>query len=174
MKHSIAIIMLIVLNNSIALFAQNKPYRVGTTAANFLEMGIGSAGNAMGDAYVSVVNDISSIYWNPAGLAYMTQNELLFMHQPWIAGIDVNFAGAGFILRNIGSFALAITNMDYGRTEVTTMAMQDGTGETYDANEYAFTLSYGRKIVQWFSFGANIKYVTSNIWHMSASAAAMD
>jgi hypothetical protein len=154
--------------------AQNQPYRVGTTAANFLEMGIGSAGNAMGDAYVSAVQDISSVYWNPAGLAYLPHNEFLVMHQPWIAGINVNFAGAGVVFPEIGTFALAITNVDYGRTEVTTMAMQDGTGETYEANEYAFVLSYGRKIVQWFSFGASIKYVTSSIWHMSASAEAVD
>jgi len=154
--------------------AQNKPYRVGTTAANFLEMGIGSAGNAMGEAYVSVARDISSVYWNPAGIGYLKHNEVLFMHQPWIAGIDINFAGAGFILPSIGTFGLAITNMNYGRTEVTTMSMQDGTGETYAANEYAFTLSYGRKIVQWFSFGASAKYVSSSIWHMTAGAAAVD
>jgi len=28
--------------------------------------------------------------------------------------------------------------------------------------------------VQWFTFGASFKYVTSTIWHMSASAAAVD
>lgn len=156
------------------LWSQNKPYRVGTTAANFLEMGVGSAGNAMGDAYVSSANDITSIYWNPAGLGYLKNNEVLFMHQPWIAGIDVNFAGGGFILPSIGTFGIAITNMNYGRTDVTTMDMQEGTGETYEANEFAFTLSYGRKIVQWFSFGASAKYVSSSIWHMSASAAAVD
>ncbi len=174
MKYFITIIILIVLNSSNVLMAQNKPYRVGTTAANFLEMGIGSAGNAMGDAYVSAVNDVSSIYWNPAGLPSLRNNEVLFTHQPWIAGIDVSFIGAGFILPDVGTFALAITNMNYGRTEVTTMAMQDGTGETYEANEYVFALSYGRKIVQWFSFGASVKYVTSKIWHVSASAVVMD
>lgn len=174
MKYLIAIILVIVLNSSNVLMAQNKPYRVGTTAANFLEMGIGGAGNAMGDAYVSAANDVSSIYWNPAGLPYLKNNEVLFTHQPWIAGIDVNFVGAGFNMPGIGTFALAVTNMNYGRTEVTTLDMQDGTGETYEANEYAFSFSYGRKIVQWFSFGASVKYVTSRIWHVSAGAVALD
>jgi len=174
MKYLIAILIVIVLNSSTVLMAQNKPYRVGTTAANFLEMGIGGAGNAMGDAYVSAANDVSSIYWNPAGLPYLKNNEILFTHQPWIAGIDVNFVGAAFKMQGIGTFALAVTNMNYGRTEVTTLDMQDGTGETFEANEYAFSLSYGRKIVQWFSFGASVKYVTSKIWHVSAGAVAMD
>ena len=39
-----------------------KPYRVGTTTANFLEIGYGTAGIAMGDACVSSVNDVSAIY----------------------------------------------------------------------------------------------------------------
>ena len=43
--------------------------RYGTTAANFLEIGVGSRATSMGDAYVAVANDVSSIYWNPAGLA---------------------------------------------------------------------------------------------------------
>jgi hypothetical protein len=174
MNDRIPIIISILLILVVSLSAQDKPYRIGTTAANFLEMGIGGAGNAMGEAYVSVVNDISSVYWNPAGLAYIQNNEALFMHQPWIAGIDVNFAGAGFSFPSLGTFAFAITNMNYGRTEVTTMLMQEGTGETYEADEYAFMFSYGRKIVQWFAFGATAKYVTSRIWHMSAGAAALD
>ena len=42
-------------------------HRYGTTAANFLEIGIGSASGGMGEAYVAVANDLSAIYWNPAG-----------------------------------------------------------------------------------------------------------
>ena len=37
--------------------------RYGTTTANFLEIGVGSGPTAMGDAYVAVANDVSSIYW---------------------------------------------------------------------------------------------------------------
>lgn len=173
MKSINKIVILIFLLFTVS-FAQNKPYRVGTTAANFLEIGIGSAGNAMGEAYVSIARDLSSIYWNPAGLGYMEQNELQFMYQPWIAGIEVGFAGTALVLPRIGTFGLGVTFMDYGRTEVTNMQMQEGTGETYAAQEYAASLSFGRKLAQWFSFGATGKYIASSIWHMSASAAAMD
>jgi len=155
------------------LFA-NKPYRVGTTAANFLEMGIGSSAGAMGDAYVAVTRDLNSVYWNPAGLAYMDAKEVQFSYQPWIADINVEFAGAGIVLPRIGTLALSVSSMNYGRTEVTTLDMQEGTGETYQAVEYAATLSYARKLAQWFSFGSSVKYVASNIWHMKAQAMALD
>ncbi|HOC24238.1 MAG TPA: PorV/PorQ family protein [bacterium] len=154
--------------------AQNKPYRVGTTAANFLEMGVGSAANAMGEAYVSQARDLSSIYWNPAGLAYLERSEVLCMYHPWIAGINVSFAGTALLLPRIGAVGLSITSMNYGRTEVTTMSMQEGTGETYGANEFAVSLSYSRKLADWFAFGATGKYIASNIWHLGASAMAMD
>ena len=165
--------LLILFVTTACLFA-NKPYRVGTTAANFLEMGIGSASNAMGEAYVAVARDLSSIYWNAAGLAYMENNEVLFSYQPWIADIDVAFVGGGVAIPRIGTLALSVTSMNYGRTGVTTLDMQEGTGETFQATEYAASFSYARKLAQWFAFGASAKYVTSSIWHMNAQAMALD
>ena len=150
------------------------PNRVGTTTANFLEIGFGSAGIAMGDAYVSVANDLSSAYWNPAGLAFMEYNEALFMVQPWILDVNSSFAAVGIPLTGIGTFALDIVYMGYGEMEVTTLSQQNGTGEIFDANEFAVTLSYGRSITEWFAFGAGIKYVSSQIWQVTGSAVAFD
>lgn len=151
-----------------------KPYRVGTTAANFLEIGFGSAASAMGDAYVSVANDLSSLYWNPAGLSYMAQSEAQFTYQPWLVDINTNFAGVGLVFPTIGTFSVGLIQIGYGDMEVTTLSMQDGTGELFTASEYAFSVSYARKLAQWFAFGASGKYITSKIWHTSASALALD
>ena len=41
---------------------------VGTTSASFLEIGAGARSLAMGGAYVSLANDVSALYWNPAGI----------------------------------------------------------------------------------------------------------
>jgi hypothetical protein len=117
------------------LLAQ-KPSRRGTTAANFLEIGYGCRGNAMGDAVVSVVNDLSAVYWNPAGLALMRQSGVQFVYQPWIADINTSFAAVGLVFPHLGTFAVGYYQVDYGREEVTTMEMQDGTGENYSANDY--------------------------------------
>jgi len=171
---SLAFLLVIGLLCSYQISAQNKPYRVGTTAANFLEMGIGSAGCAMGEAYVSVTRDLTSVYWNPAGLSYMSMNEVQFAYQPWIAGIHLSFAGAAIPLQKYGTFALSFTGMNFGRTEVTNLGMQEGTGETYSAMDMTVGLSYARKLAEWFGFGSSIKYIRSSIWHMSASAAALD
>ncbi|MDZ7316893.1 MAG: PorV/PorQ family protein [candidate division KSB1 bacterium] len=173
MKISIKYIVLLLLILAAVASAQ-QPYRRGTTAANFLEIGYGSRGNAMGDAVVATSEDLESCYWNPAGLAMMSRNEVLFSMQPWVIDINTSFAAVGLVLPRYGVFALSINQMNYGKEKVTTLAAQDGTGENYTAAEFAFQLSYARKLTEWFSFGAGIKYVNSTIWHVSGNAAAID
>ncbi len=149
-------------------------YRYGTTGANFLEIGIGSAGSAMGEAYVSVARDLSSIYWNPAGLAFIKGSQAQFMEQPWIVDINTIFAGAAVNVPRYGTFAVGLTQVDYGNMKVTTLSNQDGTGEYFTSNDLAASLSFGRKLAEWFAFGASAKLIHSSIWHTSANAFALD
>src|SRR5687768_1257688 len=42
--------------------------RVATRGANFLQIGVGARALALGGAATAVSNDLSSLYWNVAGL----------------------------------------------------------------------------------------------------------
>lgn len=172
-RHSLMKILMFSILISYLSFAQ-EPYRVGTTSASFLEIGVGSAGIAMGDAYVASANDISALYWNPAGLALLKSNEAQFMYQPWVADVNSIFAAVGMPIEGIGTLAIGVFGLDYGDIDVTTLEYQEGTGEKYSASDYCFSLSYARSIVDWFSFGASVKYITSKIWHTNAGAVALD
>ena len=171
---TIMILIGLMLCFSVSILWSQEPYRAGTTSANFLELGYGSAGLAMGDACVSVVNDISAIYWNPAGLGYMKQNQFQAMYQPWIAGINSSFIGLGYVHPLLGTFGIGIIQMSFGEEEVTSILMQDGTGENFDGQDFCASFSYGRKLADWFAFGASGKYISSRIWHEKASAVAFD
>jgi hypothetical protein len=172
---TIKFLILITLSQALCFssFAQ-QTHRVGTTAVDFLAIGFGSAGTSMGDAYVSVATDLSAIYWNPAGLSYMSQHEAQFSYQPWIADINTSLTAVGLVVPNIGTFALGLINASYGDMEVTNLTMQDGTGELFNAADYAISLSYARRLAQWFAFGASGKYISSKIWHTTGSAFAID
>ena len=148
--------------------------RYGTTTANFLEIGVGSGPTAMGDAYVAVANDVSSIYWNPAGLANLTSPSATFMLQPWLVDINMLFTAGAIVIPGVGNIGFGITQMDYGEMDVTTLEYQEGTGEKFKATDLAASFTYSRKIVSWFAFGSSIKFVRSNIWHSSANAFALD
>ncbi len=170
----ISILLVFLLQFTTLELQAQEPYRVGTTAGSFLELGFGGAGLGMGDSYVSMATDVSSIYWNPAGLGYMEKNELMVMHQPWFADISTSFVGLGFVYENIGTFGFGLSFVKYGEEEVTSMLMQEGTGEKFDGLDLAFSFSYGKKLADWFSFGATGKYISSRIWHESASAVVFD
>ena len=148
------LILILILMLFSTLFAQ-KPYRVGTTACNFLETGIGSDGLAMGDAYVAIPGKLSSIYWNPAGLAHVENSEFLFMQQPWVVDINTTAFVGSYHMPGVGTISAGVHSIDYGDIDVTTLAMQEGTGEKYKSNEYSFSVGFARKLAQWFSFGAN-------------------
>ena len=148
--------------------------RYGTTAANFLEIGVGSDGNAMGEAYVAVTDGLSSIYWNPAGLASLKNPSVSFMMQPWIVDINMLFSAGAVIIPGFGNLGFGITQMNYGEMPVTTLEYQEGTGENFTASDLAASLTFSRKIVSWFAFGSSLKYIRSNIWHSSASSFAVD
>lgn len=170
----VGLVVLLVSAWNVPFVSAQKPYRVGTTTANFLEIGYGSAGSAMGDAYVCMAQDLSSIYWNPAGLSFMERNEAQFVYQPWLVDINTSFTGVGLVLPGVGTLALSILQVGYGDMEVTTLEYQNGTGEKFAASDYAINFSYGRQLAQWFAFGASAKYISSKIWHTSATALAAD
>ncbi len=154
--------------------AQNRPFRVGTTTANLLEIGFGSAATAMGDAYVAMSDNSSGLYWNPAGLAHLSQNEAQFSIQPWVADINMSFSSVGVVIPDVGVLGIGLIYGDYGQMDVTTVDFQEGTGEQFSANTYALSLAFARKLTNWFAFGIAGKYVGMNIWHMNASALALD
>lgn len=146
----------------------------GTTAASFLEIGIGARGTAMGNAYVAVVNDVNSLYWNPGGLALMNKSEVSFIQTNWLGGINFNNVSAAFPMGALGTIGMALTSVSVEEMKVRTVDQPEGTGEKFGATDLSATLGWGRKFTDRFSFGANIKYIEERIWHMKASSVAVD
>jgi hypothetical protein len=58
--------------------------------------------------------------------------------------------------------------------EVTTVEEQNGTGETFDAGSYAFSLSFGRALTDRFTIGGTAKLITERIWNSQATGLALD
>ncbi len=45
----------------------------------------------MGNAYVAMNGDASSIFWNPAGLENVKGIETMFVNTNWLAGTNFNY-----------------------------------------------------------------------------------
>ncbi len=148
--------------------------KVGTTAANFLKVGVGARAIAMGGAYVSLANDASAMFWNPAGIALIQGGEAFFNHNEWIADISFDYAGLVFLLPRIGSFGLNATFLSMAEIERTTEIYPDGTEQLYSAGSYALGVTFAKSLTDRFSIGFNVKYINEYILNSSASGFAID
>ena len=166
----IVIIMLITAYISMA----GEISKMGTTAAQFLKIGVGARASAMGESYVAVANDASAIFWNPAGMAQMKKSEVLFVRTNWIADITYDFATLAIPIQGIGSFGLFYQGLTMGEMKVRTEYQPEGTGELFNASSFALGASFAKQITSRFSFGITGKFIKESIWHESASTFAVD
>ncbi len=173
MKKYIIVILGLVLVCNPNLQAQGVT-KVGTTAASFLGIDVGPRASAMGSAYVSVANDASSMYWNPAGIAKLNNVDAMFSNSRWIADLSFNYAGVVMPLGSFGNLGVNATFLNMGQMERTTILQPEGTGELFDAASYAFGLAYARNLPDQFSIGINAKYITERLYNTSAGGFAVD
>ena len=148
--------------------------KVGTTAAGFLNIDVGSRALGMGGAFVAVANDVTSMYWNPAGVSRVPGTQAMFSHTQWLADVSFNYAAFALPLGNIGTIGVNATFLTMDEMERTTVFEPEGTGEMFDAGSYAFGLAYARGLTDRFSIGFNFKYINEKIYHSSASGGAFD
>lgn len=146
---------------------------VSTSAANFLKVEVGGQASAMGGAFSAQVNDVSALFWNPAGLTGITKSEVMMSQTKWIGDINHHFLAAGFRHGRQSVFGLSINQMSYGDMTRTTEFSPDGEG-TFSANDLSLGLAYGTKISDKFSTGFQFKFIRETISFSSANAVAID
>ena len=151
--------------------AQSK---IATTAAPFLNIGVGPRAIAMGGAFIGTSDDVTSLYWNPAGASRSDKNDALFAYTNWFADINYSWTCAMVKLGDAGTIGLSLTYLDYGDIEITTLSEQDGTGQFFSAYDMDIGLTYAYNLTDRFSLGATVKYIQQTIWTTSASAFAAD
>lgn len=155
-------------------YAQSGLSKTGMTAATFLSIEIGPRAKAMGGAFVAISDDVSAIFWNPAGLAKGNENTVLFSHTEWIAGVNLEFVGIKLPLGEMGTIGASITSLSVPEMKVRTVSQPGGTGELFDANDLALTLSYARDLTDRFQIGLNFKFINQQLYNMNASTVAVD
>ncbi len=147
---------------------------VGTTAAAFLEIGVGARAQAMGGAFTAITQDATAMYWNTAGISRLSRFEATFSHIDWI--LDTNFDYFGIVtpISEILSVGANVTIFGVGEQPVRTVEIVEGTGEFYTAQDVAIGVSFSLNLTDRFSFGINAKYINQRIWHSSAIGFAID
>ncbi len=173
MREKFSILILIILLTSGFASAQSFS-KTGSAAAQFLKIPVGARAISLGNSFAAIVDDATSLYWNPAGIAALDKVDFNFTHTQWIAGLDHNFLGGVIPIDESSAAGFGVVLLNYGSMERTTIAEPHGTGDFFDARDLSFWFSYARFMLTNVSVGANIKYINQRIWNETAYSIAID
>ncbi len=150
------------------IIAQNAP----KYSNEFLAIGSGARGLAMGNAQTAVVNDATAGYWNPAGLLKIKKRyEVALMHSEQYGGV-AKYDFASFATPVDSNSHIGLSVIRFGVDDIPdTRFLYDANGNInynnvkfFSAADYAFLVSYARKIrqIKGLSMGANFKVIYRN------------
>ena len=121
----------------------------------FLNIGAGARGLAMGSAQIASVSDGSAGYWNPAGLVNVKDYpQLNLMHAEYFAGIGkYDFGSIAFPLKD-NKRALALSLLRFAVDDIPNtifLVEPDGTInfsniQTFSSADYAFLVSFAQQM----------------------------
>jgi len=156
---------------SLFCFGQFRKY-----SNEFLNIGAGARGLAMGSAQVASVEDGTAGYWNPAGLVGVKDHpNLNLMHSEYFAGIGkYDYASIAFPVQNnkrvIGISALRFAVDDIMNTLF--LVEPDGSInynniQSFSSADYAFIFSFAQKLKETenkhIQFGMNAKVIHRSV-----------
>ena len=167
-------ILLLVLIPCLSLFAQSELSKVGTSMGQFLKLGAGARGTAMGDAYTSVTKDITALYWNPAGIQKIGHRALGLSRTQLFAGITYDFLGVSMPVDGNTTIGFSILYLNSGDMEMTTIEEPEGTGTSFTASSTALGFTVARRLTDRFDLGVTLKYVSERLFREKASTIAFD
>jgi len=121
----------------------------------FLNIGAGARGLAMGSAQIATVNDGTAGYWNPAGLVNVKDNpQVNLMHAEYFAGIGKYDFGSLILPLKDNKRVLGLTLLRFAVDDIPNtifLVEPDGTInfsniQTFSSADYAFLISLAQQI----------------------------
>lgn len=153
---------------------------VGNAGGEFLTIPIGARGVAMGQAFTAVVDDISALWWNPAGLGFMRSPAAFFTNVDMPLDVQFNYVGVGAPVFGgdgviAGAFGLLSTDeMEVTRVAIPTQGVPETNGETFTSWSSNTQASYAHNISDRFAAGASVKWAHENIAGVTSDAFQFD
>lgn len=144
-------------------------------AGEFLSLGVGARALGMGSAYTGLADDATASYWNPAGLSWVGERELVLMHAEQFGDIaNYDYGAYAQPFGENGTLSLSLVRLSIGDIPVTTGALNDlngngvlDPGETLNLDnikmssdaQNALYFSYGRHLSLKLKVGGSVKMI---------------
>jgi hypothetical protein len=140
---------------------------------DFLSVGGGARPLAMGSAHVGLTGEVTSGFWNVAGLADVKSIQVLYMHSERFNGIVGYDYGAvatpvengvvGLTILRQGVDGIKNTLNAWDRERDIPKADPTSYFSEFSASDYAFLLSYASTTSDFFNWGVNAKIIHSKL-----------
>lgn len=145
-------------------------------AGEFMAIGVGGRALGMGGAFTAFANDVTSGYYNPAGLAHLNYPQISLMHAEQFGDlVNYDYGAVAIPFGNDMSFGLSVMRLGVDGIPDTRSALYDANGDgitdinddrlNYDAitefsnQDWAFYLTFAKRHADDFYWGANIKII---------------
>lgn len=156
-------------------------------AGEFLRLGMGARPWAMGGAYVALVSDATSVYWNPANLALVKQRSVSLMHSETFGSLldydAVTVAlpsnrstarmSVGFGLFRLGGGGILLTALANPSLPVSDSNRVIAVGEA-GHSDWALYVSVGRALSKRVNAGASLKIIYRDLVDVTAIGFGLD
>lgn len=142
-------------------------YAQGEAAVPFLLLAPDSRAGGIGESGAGLADNSSAIFWNPAGIAFLSGTEVSITHSNWLPQFNLDLFYDYLTYRQYfeelsGSVTASITYMNFGEFVRTGEADPTplGTFRSFDA---ALTLGYATKLSSDWGFGFNFRVIHSRL-----------
>ncbi|GAB4293608.1 MAG: hypothetical protein Kow0098_14600 [Ignavibacteriaceae bacterium] len=167
---------------------------VAKYAGEFMAIGVGGRALGMGGAFVAVANDVTSGYYNPAGLANLNYPQLSLMHAEQFGDlVNYDYGAVGIPFGSDMTFGLSVMRLGVDGIPDTREALIDGETKQviYDITnpnaridptritefsnqDWAFYLTFAKRHSENFFWGANVKVIRRDIAEFGATGIGFD
>jgi hypothetical protein len=149
--------------------------KAGTSAFSFLKIGVGARPLGLGGAFVSVAEDANALYWNPAGISQLKDQQLTLSYVNYL--LDIHSGFVGYVLPRDDRLCLgaALNYFSYGEFQRTTV--EDPTGNqlgTFGALDLSLAFSGAYVVSEGFFLGGTAKVIYGKLEDYSSDAYALD
>ena len=143
----------------------------GTSSGLFLNVSAGARAQGLGGGYTAISDDLTALYWNPAGLALLKRPEVFAQHTEYVSDVNHEYLALSYPIWGFGTIATGITLL-YSQDEY---RINPGikTG-TFQNRDFAWSVAYGHTYNNDLRFGVTGKLIHRKLATYSTYDGAVD
>ncbi len=161
---------------SAQIFPKYGDSRTGTTGFQFLKIAPDARSVGMGEAFTAVANDLSAVYWNPAGITKLDSSNIHVQagQTVYYSNLKMQHVVIAKKIRPSVFMAAQLQYLSTGYMNVNTEFAPTGNGQQFTFTDFAAGLTLAKTLTDNFSFGVTAKFIREEIATVYTNDAVID